>query len=138
MHLIPELLQEPGADFRDVRIVFDQKHGAARRSLRGGLGGRLLGTCLRARQIKCDPGALPELALDLHRPAGLMHKTMYLGESEPGAFAPLLGREKRIEYFRQDVRGDAAAGVRDRERDEIALEILLGLASAQPRVLRRD
>jgi hypothetical protein len=61
--------------------------------------GRFIG----ARQINRNRGSLPELAVDGDRPARLMRKAVHLRKAETAPLVRLLGREKRIEDFRQHV-----------------------------------
>src|SRR5690349_8110150 len=62
--------------------------------------------------------SLSDLAVRLHRSAGLACKTIDLRQTEPGSFADLLGREKRIEHLGQKIRRNTNTRVAKRYRNK--------------------
>ena len=86
--------------------------GAVRRRLRDRL--RLLGG---ARQIELDRRAETFLAVDLDVAARLLDEAVHHAQSQPGAFADLLGGEERLEHLVAQRGRNAGAGVADRDHD---------------------
>ena len=107
-------------------------------AVRRRFGRALLNPGLRPRQVERDPRSLPELALDAERAAGLVDEAVHLRQPKAGALVRRLRREEGVEHPRQDVGRDAAARVRHRDRDEIALEAEPRVGRLQRRVLGRE
>ena len=124
----------------NLRAVFDYQRGAG--AQRRGLGlhacGRGAGQFLRARQIERDHRAATDRTGDGRRAAGLLRETVDLAQTESRAFADLLGREIRLEYVRQNVGSDPAAGIGDADSDELATEPLLRRLALEHHRLDRD
>src|SRR3981081_3794829 len=78
---------------------------------------------MNARQIQGHVRAPADLAHNVDEAPGPMSKTIGLRKSQPGAFAGLLCGEERIEYFRKNVFGNAAARVGNLEGDKFALAL---------------
>ena len=116
---VAELFEQAGADGCDVRIVFDQQHGAAAAGF-GGIGVLGRGRGFLARQQDRDRGALAEFACDLDRSAGLMREAVNLRKPQAGALADRLGREEGIEDLAEHVGRDAGAGICHGDRDIFA------------------
>src|SRR5947209_3840710 len=64
------------------------------------------------RQVDPHRGALAELAVDLHLPAGLFDEAIDLRQAEPGPLPHLFGGEERLERLLDDVLRHADAGIR--------------------------
>jgi hypothetical protein len=82
-----------------------------------------------ARKKHGNARAISHLAGDRHGPTRLAGQAIDLRQPQPGTLVELLGREKRLKHFWQDVRLYAAAGICHCQSDEFS-------AKAIRRVLR--
>ena len=95
---VAELFKQIGADGGDIRIVFDQQHGAAAAGV-DGIGAVNGQARILSRQQDRDRGLLAKLAAHLDRSAGLMGETIDLREARSGALADRFGGEEGIEFL---------------------------------------
>jgi hypothetical protein len=91
---VPEILKHRAGDRPDGGVIFHHQHGFAagiQQSCRLGirLFPRLL--ILGDRKIDRDAGAMARPALDCHMAAGLLGEPVHHRQTQPGAFAGLLG-----------------------------------------------
>src|SRR3982074_2616447 len=93
---------------------------------------------MNARQIQGHVRAPADLAHNVDEAPGPISKTIGLGKSQSGAFAGLLCGEERIEYFRKNVFGSAAARVGSLEGDKLALALRSEVVAFQLPVGGRD
>ena len=62
----------------------------------------LVGT--RTGEEQLDGRAMPQLGIDLHRAAGLLHEAIHHAQAEATALADTLGGEERFERAGDDLR----------------------------------
>src|SRR5438876_10580026 len=100
------------------RSVLREEHGF--RAALGACPGRRLARLDRlvdARQVDLEAGAAARLGVYPDEPPALLHDAVHRGQPQARAFAPLLGREERLEQMGLHVRRHADAGIADREQD---------------------
>src|SRR5712672_2368019 len=78
----------------------------------------------RGWQIDSNRSSKSYFAFRLHRSASLVGKSVNLRQAEPGSFADLLGREKRIEYLGQQVWRNTHPGVAKLYRNEVFVGVI--------------
>src|SRR6478672_9450901 len=112
------MLEQRGCHIRHISTVVDNENRLPLRMPCFGSGSGELFTgdllACRRRQIDCNRRSLSDLAVRRHRSAGLVGKTINLGQTEPGSFADLFGREKWIEHLGQKVWRNTSAGIAER------------------------
>src|SRR6266404_9955613 len=117
------MLEQRGCHLRHISAVVDNEDRLPLRMLcfcsRSGdlFAGDLL--VRTRRQIDRNRCSLSDLAVCRHRSAGLVRKTVYLRQTEPGSFADLFGCEKWIEHLGQKIWRNTSAGITKRYREEI-------------------
>jgi len=79
-------------------------------------------------QIDLDRRTMALLAIDADVAARLLDEAVHHREPKAGAFAARFGGEEGLEDFIENVRGDAAAGIRDTQQ-----RVLAGLDIAELR-----
>src|SRR5882762_7889472 len=116
------MLEQRGCHFRHISAVVDDEDRLPLRmpcfcSRSGDLfaGDLLVRT---SRQIDCNRCSLSDLAVCRHRSAGLVRKTIYLRQTEPGSFADLFGCEKWIEHLGQKIWRNTGARIAKLYRNE--------------------
>ena len=143
---VAEFLERTQGRAGDARIVLDHQDArAAHRALGGRMAGHraarrgLRGSFVQpARQIERDGRAFAQRRGQGDGAARLAREAEELRESETGALAERLGGEEGLENAVEILRRDAAAGVLDRDPDEVAGWQRLDLAGAKGDILDRD
>src|SRR5207245_2603656 len=116
------MLEQRGCHISHISAVVDNENRLSLRMPCFGSGsgelfaGDLL-VCARW-QIDCNRSSLSHLAVSCYRSAGLVRKTMNLGQAEPGPFADLFGCEKWIEHLGQKIWRNTGARIAKRYRKE--------------------
>ena len=113
-HRVPRLLQHLADQGADDLLVFGHEDrlgpGGGHRDRRRR--SRRFDWCVDARQVDPERGPRSQRAAHGDLPAALAHDAVHGRESEAGAFAALLGREKRLEHAGERGRVHAAPGIR--------------------------
>src|SRR5436190_19742684 len=122
------MFEQRGRHFCHLSAVVDNENRLSSRiSFRFGSGALFAGDLLVCAigQVERNRCSLSDLAVGLHRSAGLVRKTINLRQTEPGSFADLFGCEEWIEHPRQKIWRDTGARITERYRKEGASEALI-------------